>query len=47
MNRINNFIFNIALNILEMSLNIVNHTKSSDKGQFFLAEEGNMNDVVL
>lgn len=47
MNRINNFIFNIALNILEMSLNIVNHTKSSDKGQFFLAEGGDMDDVVL
>jgi len=47
MNRINNIIFNIALAMLEISLNIVNHTKSPDKNQFFVAEEGNWEDVNL
>lgn len=38
MNTINNIIFNIALNMLEISLNIINHAKSA-KGDFLVCKK--------
>lgn len=46
MNKINNFIFNIALNILEMSLNIVNRTKSAE-GDFLVCKKAKEGRFIL